>query len=62
MIDITQPRYAIVPPLGLLAIAVLCSAFGALICRSLLLHPMWEGNTEPNGAMPPCLQRHMAHL
>lgn len=53
MIDITQPRYAIVPPLGLLAIAVLCSTFGALICRSLLLYPMWEGNTEQNGAMLP---------
>ncbi|MGZ3667849.1 MAG: hypothetical protein ACXVDA_25570 [Ktedonobacterales bacterium] len=52
LIDVTHPRHAIVPPVGLLAIAVPCSTLGVLICRSLLLHPVWEVNTDPNVAMP----------
>lgn len=53
LLDMTHPHHSIVPPIGLLAIAVLCSTLGVLICRSLLLRPMWEGNIDPNGALSP---------
>lgn len=52
LIDVTHPSHAIVPPLGLLAFAVPCSTLSVLICRSLLLHPMVEVNTEPYAATP----------
>lgn len=42
-----------VPPLGLLAISVLFSTLGVLICHSMLLHPMRAMNTEPPGTAPP---------
>lgn len=50
-LDRTHPRHSIVPSLGLLAITMLFSTLGVLICRSLLLHPMWEGNAGSQGAI-----------